>query len=58
MTLKDVNYGFALMHEQLSISGTWLLVRLGIKRLTIQERYDLNIRTAFIQRLVKEWKKE
>jgi hypothetical protein len=56
-SLHDVNYGLALMHEQMSVSGQWLLVRLGLKRMTIQERYDLNIRTDLIQRRVKEWKK-
>jgi hypothetical protein len=53
---SDLNYGIALMQEQLYISGQWLLVRLKLKRLSINEWHELRNRTKFLEQAVKEWK--
>jgi hypothetical protein len=53
---SDLNYGIALMQEQLYISGQWLLVRLGFKKLTVNEWHELDLRTKLLSQRIKEWK--
>jgi hypothetical protein len=55
--IQDLNYGVALMQEQLYVSGQWLLVRLRLKKLTLNEWHELRVRTKFVEQAVKEWKK-
>lgn len=46
-------YWVAVMFEQLSLMWVWLLVRLGLKKLTIDERYELKKRREFILRCAR-----
>jgi hypothetical protein len=54
----DLNYGLALMQEQLYVSGQWLLVRLKLKQLSINEWHELRVRTKFVEQAVKRWKEK
>lgn len=50
-------YWVAVLREQIELTWIWLLIRLGLKKITIQERYDLNMRKAFIRKAAEGFKK-
>lgn len=55
--MTSARYGLAILHEQIELTGIWLLIRLGLKKVTIQERYDLIKRQEFIKRCAEGFKK-
>ncbi len=55
--MTSARYGLAIIHEQIELSVIWLTIRLGLKKVTIQERYDLIKGQDFIKRCAEGFKK-
>jgi len=55
--MTSARYGLAIIHEQIELSVIWLMIRLGLKKVTIQERYDLIKRQEFIKQCAEGFKK-
>ena len=54
MTYDSVSYRLALANESMHLSLTLLAVRLGLRRVTIEERYLLKQRCDFVRERIKE----
>ena len=46
----------AVVREQVALFFTWLLIRTGLKTITVQERYDLIMRRERVRILAGELK--
>lgn len=55
--MKKVNYGLAIAREQMELTGTWLLIRLGLKKVTVEERYELKMRQEYIRKAAEGFRK-
>ena len=55
--MTNARYGLAIMCEQMELTGIWLLIRLGLKEVTVEERYKLIMRQDFIKRCAEGFKK-
>lgn len=48
----DVSLRLTLLRESVSLSGQYLLIRLGLKKVTLDEHYALKQRTERVQKLI------
>ena len=55
--MTNARYGLAIMREQMELTGIWLLMRLGLKHVTPEERYKLIVRQDFIKQCAERFKK-
>jgi hypothetical protein len=55
--MTSARYGLAIMREQMELTGIWLLIRLGLKQVSEEERYKLIMRQDFIKQCAKGFKK-
>jgi hypothetical protein len=55
--MTSARYGIAIMREQIELTGIWLLIRLGLKHVTPEERYKLIVRQDFIKQCAERFKK-
>ena len=55
--MTSARYGLAIMREQMKLTGIWLLIRLGLKHVTPEERYKLIVRQDFIKQCARGFKK-
>ena len=55
--MKDARYGLAIMREQMELTGIWLLIRLGLKKVTPEERYKLAMRQGFVKQCAERFEK-
>lgn len=55
-TIYDARYRIALLQEQIDLIIIWILVKLRLKTLTIDERYDLKKRRDFVRKRVEDMK--
>lgn len=56
MVDQRLNYKMALARESIDLSCQWLLIRIGLKTVTIDERYELKKRTEFVQSAIARLK--
>ena len=55
--IDTVQARIALAQEGMELSLTFLAIRLGLKRVTIEERYKLNTRADRYKRILQEMNK-
>lgn len=54
MSVKSLDYRIALMRESMELSLICLAIRLGLKRVTIEEHFQIKKRCEFLHQRVKE----
>jgi hypothetical protein len=52
----QVQHRMALLSESMKLSGTMLLIRLHLKTVTLEERYELKLRSDRLQELINQEK--
>lgn len=57
MSVRNLEYRVALMRESMELSWICLAIRLGLKKVTIEERYQIKKRCEFLHQRVKEMDK-
>ena len=55
--IDTVQARIALAQEGMDLSLTFLLIRLGLKQVTIEERYQLRMRADRYERILQEMNK-